>query len=122
MKLITEQVVQYPTTMEYDINVWCDSAWDDDNRVLSLTFYPLYKGEDGYFHIDTSEFYTLSVSLWPRGPKQKKALAYLHALVNSDSVFDPEYTDWWSNECVLEDAPELITEFQATLPRGGSNV
>lgn len=117
MKLIEETVVEYPMTMQYDINVWCEHDWDDMDRTVSLTFYPLYTGKDGYLHTDTSEFYTLRVSLWPRGPKQKAALSYLQALVNSDSVFDANYTDWWSNECILDDAPELIKEFQASLPR-----
>lgn len=117
MKLIEETVVEYPTTMPYDINVWCDSEWDNTDRTVALTFYPLYMGEDNNLHTDTSEFYTLRVSLWPRGPKQKAALSYLEALVNSDSVFDANYTDWWSNECILDDAPELIKQFQASLPR-----
>ena len=117
LSMIEDTVVEYPTTLEYDINVWCDHEWDDMDRTVALTFYPLYMGEDGNLHTDTSEFYTLRVSLWPRGPKHKAALSYLQALVNSDSVFDAEYTDWWSNECILEDAPELIQEFRASLPR-----
>jgi hypothetical protein len=119
MKLIEETVAEYPATMDYDINIWCDSEWDDMDRTVSLTFYPLYMGEDGNLHTDTSTFYTLRVSLWPRGPKQKAALSYLESLVNSDSVFDANYTDWWSNECILDDAPELIKQFQASLPRKG---
>jgi hypothetical protein len=119
MKLITETVIDYPITGDYDINVWCENSWDDADRTVSLTFYPLRMGRKGYLETDTSVFHTLRISLWPRGPKQKAALSYIQNLVNSDGdVFDAEYTDWWSNECALVDAPELITDFVATLPRG----
>ena len=116
MKLITEEVVQYPMTGRYDINVWCDNTTEEP--FVHLTFYPLVKGKD-YDTVDTSTFYTLPISATPRGPKQRQALNYLKALVDSDDTFDVEYTDWWSNECVLTDAPKLITDYMARLPRDG---
>ena len=116
---ITEKVVDYPITEEYDINVWCDTEWAENDRYVSLSFYPLWMTPDGYLTPDTSIDYTLRVSLNPRGPQQKKALAYITDLVNSDDVFSAEYTDWWSNECVLKDAPKLIEQFRNSLPRKG---
>jgi len=119
MKVITETVMGYPITGDYDINVWCDSEWHDQDRTVSVTFYPLRMGRGGYLETDTSVFYTLRISMWPRGPKQKAALSYVKNLVNSDGdMFDANNTDWWSNECVLINAPEIITDFVATLPRG----
>jgi hypothetical protein len=112
MKLITEKVVPYPVGGDYDINVWCDN----DTHV-SLTFYPLYKGSDGNLHVNTKVFYTLPVSLKARGPKQRRALAYIKNLVNAEDTFDEIYTDWWSNECVLFDPPKLIADFVKKLPR-----
>jgi hypothetical protein len=38
-------------------------------------------------------------------------------LVEDEDVFDLEYTDWWSNECILTDAPKVITDYMARLPR-----
>ena len=119
MKLtqITEQVVDYPTTGDYDINVWADNGWANDDRFVSLSFYPLWMTPQGYLETDTSTYHTLTLSLFPRGPKQREALAYIRDLVNTDGVFDAIETDWWSNECALADAPELIQEFMAELPR-----
>jgi hypothetical protein len=110
-------VVEYPNRGDYDINVWCDNDGTEEPFV-HLTFYPLVKGEE-YDTVDTSTWYTLAFNLTPRGPKQRQALNYIKNLVNSDSAFDLEYTDWWSNECVLADAPELITDYMAKLPREG---
>jgi hypothetical protein len=108
-------VVEYPNQGDYDINVWCDNDGTDEPFV-HLTFYPLVKGKE-YDTVDTSTWYTLAFNVTPRGPKQREALNYLKSLVNSDSTFDLEYTDWWSNECVLVDAPKLITDYVARLPR-----
>ena len=115
---ITEHVMEYPVTGDYDINVWCDNDTEHPRGywVVNLTFYPLVKGEE-YDTVDTSKYHTLTLSVVPRGPKTLDAMNYLKALVNSDDVFDAEYTDWWSNECVLTDAPEIITNFVAMLPR-----
>jgi hypothetical protein len=118
MKMIEDTVVDYPTTGQYDINVWCDSAWDSHDRTVSITFYPLVMNDTMRVLVsDMSRFYTLRISMWPRGPKHKAALRYLIDLVNKEDTFDPNYTEWWSNECVLVDPPELIADFMATLPR-----
>ena len=114
---VTDHVIEYPITGRYDINVWCDNDGTEESFV-HLTFYPLVKGEK-YDTVDTSIWYTLAFYAKPRGPKQREALNYLKALVNSDDTFDMEYTDWWSNECVLTDAPKLITDYMARLPRDG---
>jgi hypothetical protein len=117
---ITEHVVKYPISGDYDINVWCDNNPNKSPVYwrLHLTFYPLVKGEE-YDTIDSSVYYSLTLGAIPRGPKQKQALGYLQALVNEEDTFDMTYTDWWSNECVLSDAPELIADFMARLPRKG---
>ena len=117
MKLIEDTVVDYPITGQYDINVWCTSAWDDHDHTVSLTFYPITMGDDGFYVTNTSEFYTLRISLWPRGPRQRAALKYITDLVNEEDVFDPSDMDWWSNESVLVNAPDLIQEFRDSLPR-----
>lgn len=118
MKMIEDTVVDYPITGQYDINVWCDSEWDNQDRTVSITFYPLVLDEiDDCWVMDTTEFYTLSISLWPRGPKQKAALKYIVDLVNQEDTFDGNYTDWWSNESVLVNAPSMIQEFLDRLPR-----
>jgi hypothetical protein len=119
MQLVTEQVVQYPITGDYDINVWCDNNPEDSKLgwKVHLTFYPLTKGEE-YDVLNTSVYYTLILSAIPRGPKYREALNYLKNLVNDDAgLFDLEETDWWSNECVLTNAPKVITDFMAGLPR-----
>jgi hypothetical protein len=124
MKLapIEDTVVEYPATGDYDINVWVDSEWDDVDRTVSLTFYPLVMDDAmGYMVTDPSTFYTLRISLWPRGPKHKAALQYIIGLVNEEDTFDANYTEWWSNECVLVNPPELIADFMATLPRKGDD-
>jgi hypothetical protein len=116
---ITEQVVRYPISGDYDINIWCDNPSEKSPVYwrVHLTFYPLVKGEE-YDTIDTSVYYTLTLSAVPRGPKQKQALEYLQALVNEEDTFDIKQTDWWSNECVFTDTPELIADFVSRLPRG----
>ena len=116
---ITEHVVKYPITGDYDINIWCDNDLEHprDYWVVNLTFYPLVKGEE-YDTVDTSTFYTLTLNTTPRGPRQKQALDYLKALVNEEDTFDMEYTDWWSNECVLVNQPQAIADFVSELPRG----
>jgi hypothetical protein len=114
---ITEHVVKYPITGDYDINIWCDNDGTEE-PVVNLTFYPLVRGEE-YDTVDTSTFYTLALTVTPRGPRQKEALNYLKALVNEEDTFDMEYTDWWSNECVLVNPPQAIAEFIAGLPRNG---
>ena len=118
MKIIEDTVVDYPITGQYDINVWCTSAWDDHDRTVSLTFYPLIMDDAIKCLVtDTSEFYTLRISLWPRGPRQRAALKYITDLVNKEDVFDPSEMDWWSNESVLVNAPDMIQEFRDNLPR-----
>jgi hypothetical protein len=118
MKTIEDTVVDYPITGQYDINVWCDSEWDNQDRTVSITFYPLIMDDAMKCLVtDTSEFYTLNISLWPRGPKQKAALKYITDLVNEEDTFDGNYTDWWSNESVLVNAPSMIQEFLDRLPR-----
>ena len=122
LAIIEEQVANYPDTGDYDVNIWCDNECEENDPIVSVTFYPLYRGKDGYLHTDTSVYYSLPISLNARGPKQRAALSYVTNLVNSDggvlgSQFDREYTDWWSNVCVLTDAPELISDFIWELPR-----
>lgn len=121
LSMIEDTVVEYPATGDYDINVWVEDGWDNQRKYVSLTFYPLAMGPDGYLKIDTSVFHTLKIALWPRGPKHQAALSYIADLVNEDDVFDPRHTDWWSNECVLVNPPELIADFMVTLPRKGDD-
>ena len=113
---ITEHVVKYPITGDYDINIWCDNDGTEE-AVVNLTFYPLVRGEE-YDTVNTSTFYTLTLNTTPRGPRQKQALDYLTALVNEEDTFDMEYTDWWSNECVLVNPPQVIADYVSELPRG----
>jgi hypothetical protein len=116
---ITEQVVNYPITGDYDINVWCDNATERPKYwVVNLTFYPLVKGEL-FDTVNTSVYHTLTLQANAKNIGEAEALEYLKQLVDSDDEFDAKYTDWWSNECVLTDAPELIVEFMANLPREG---
>lgn len=116
---ITEQVVKYPITGDYDINIWCDNDTEHPRGywVVNLTFYPLIKGEE-YDTVNTSVFYTLTLPAITTSIDESEALAYLRALVEDEVAFDTQYTDWWSNECVLTDPPSLIADFMATLPRG----
>ena len=119
LKMIEDTVTDYPATGDYDINIWCDNDGTEE-PVVNLTFYPLVLDEiDDCWVMDTSTFYTLALSVMPRGPRQKEALNYLKALVNEEDTFDMEYTDWWSNECVLVNPPQAIAEFIAGLPRNG---
>jgi len=119
MKLakIEETVLGYPLAGDYDINIWCDNDGTEE-AVVNITFYPLVRGEQ-YDTVDTSTFYTLTLNTTPRGPRQKQALDYLTALVNEEDTFDIEYTDWWSNECVLVNPPQAIADYVAGLPRNG---
>lgn len=131
MKLITEQVKTL-SKPEFDINVWSEDG------VVYLTFYPLkYPGDadypdrdlsHGFPVLDTSAFYSLSIPADSRGPRNRKALAYLAGVVEEERLEAPERypaplwddfdgMDWWSCETLLVDAPELIREFVATLPR-----
>jgi hypothetical protein len=130
MYKITEEVRQL-TTGEYDINVWSDNEGEiDASWVINLSFYPLrYPGESGYPRrethgfpiVDTSVDYTLKIPVLHRGNRIGDALRYLDYLVTGSSddydQFDLQYMDWWSNETVLDNAPEFIKEFMATLPR-----
>ena len=131
---ITEQVSTL-NRVEYDINVW-----SEDEKVY-VTFYPLrYPGDADYPNDDlghglpllnTQKFYSLTIPAQPRGPKFKKALAFLKGVVNYDHFLRPdlypaelldasEGMDWWSTESELGYGPELITDFIAKLPRGGA--
>jgi hypothetical protein len=118
LKMIEDTVTDYLVTGQYDINVWCDNEGSNAGGGVNLTFYPLVKGDE-FYTTDTSVFYTLTLNTLSRGPKQKEALKYLQALVNEEDTFDIEYTDWWSNECVLVNPPQAIAEFIAGLPRSG---
>lgn len=131
MQLITEKVLKLGQA-EFDINVWSDSG------TVYLTFYPLrYPGDadypdrdlaHGFPVIDTSKFYSLAIPLDARGPRYRKALNYLMGVVEAERYEAPELypaplwnphgdMDWWSCETLLTDAPPLIKEFMATLPR-----
>jgi hypothetical protein len=114
----SEHVLNYPITGDYDINIWCDNDDDTpkDEWRVHLTFYPLIKGGP-YDRVDTSVFYTLAFKAFPIEPKEIDGLSYLERLVNKEDTFDVVYTDWWSNECVLSDAPEVITDYMKQLPR-----
>lgn len=113
-------IAEDTTTTQYDVNVWCDSEWDNPDRTVSLTFYPLIMDDVMKCWVtDMSVFYTLRISLWPRGPKQKAALKYLIDLVDKEDTFDAQYTEWWNSEDSLIDPPELIADFVAMLPRKG---
>lgn len=135
MYKVTEKVRKL-TTGEYDINVWSDNELDEETEVIDaswvihLTFYPLrYPGESGYpkreTHgfpiVDTSVFHTLDIPVLHRGDRIGDALRYLDYLITDSSEgydeFDLQQMDWWSNEVVLENPPELIKEFMAKLPR-----
>jgi hypothetical protein len=118
---------------EYDINV----STDKSDTYVNLTFYPLrYPGDAGYnaelmFNsttdlglplADYSTWYTLTIPKKVRGPRSREALQYLEKLVNEDSCgdeWDLEGMDWTSIEGVLTEAPTLIAEFMAKLPRRG---
>ena len=131
MQLVTEQVKQLNEFVEYDINV----VTDEERLTVSLTFYPLlYPGDAGYpvnkspyehgFPIaNYSKFYSLVIPKNPRGPLHREALRYLEDLVTEGSygdVWDLDGMDWTSVDTVLVDAPQLIKEFVATLPRRGT--
>jgi len=130
MYKITEEVRKM-TTGEYDINVWADNEGDiDATWVVNLTFYPLkYPGDLGYPKnvghgfpiVDTSTFHTLKIPVLHRGERIGQALRYLDLLVTDSSddydQFDLQEMDWWSNETVLENAPDYIQEFVTALPR-----
>jgi hypothetical protein len=130
MYKVTEKVRQL-TTGEYDINVWADNDNEvDASWIVNLTFYPLaFPGDSNYpkreTHgfpvVDTSTFYTLKLPVLHRGNRIGEALRYLDYLVTGSSddydQFDLRYMDWWSSETVLDNPPDFIAEFVATLPR-----
>lgn len=121
MKLITEEIVEYPTTMGYDINIWCDNEIDTPKHqwVINVTFYPLYRGADGYLHVSTDTFSALTLDAYPEGEAQNEVLDYLRNVMNDGESlpqFDVQYMDWWSNQCVLTNAPRLLADFMAQLP------
>ena len=103
------------------MNVWCDNLDEESKHawVIHVTFYPLYLHDNGYDQVDTSTWCALDISAYPREPQDQDLLKYLETLINEDGPdkFSLEYMDWWSNECVFVDPPEILANFIATLPR-----
>jgi hypothetical protein len=109
---------------EYDVNVWTA------DRTVYVTFYPLNYLENGRATINTSEYYSLAIPGDARGPLYRRALSYLENRMNKDfhglgqSYLHAGWTleddlDWWDTEKGLTNAPKLIADFVAHLPRKG---
>jgi len=123
---VTERVLTMNDREEYDINVWTEACMPD----VHLVFYPLLYPEDAEYPYEDlvhglpvanyDKFWVMPVLKNARGPKMREAYEYLMRLVNEDSWtedFDDNFVEWTSCESALHDAPELIRQYQATLPR-----
>lgn len=108
------RMLEAEVVMAYDINVWCEFEESDAEKQLSLSFYPLM-AQNGFLVVDTSVDYTLVLPQRPLTVQYREAVDYLVALVNVDDAYHPLYTDWWSNQVKLEDAPLLIQLFMKSL-------
>jgi hypothetical protein len=104
--------------------------------VVKLSFYPLVLtgglhttkterlkdrgGEEWAYYVrSTDKSHTLQLSASPRGPKQREAVDYLIGLVVPDRAVLYDYSfkpSWCASQSVLEDAPQVIQDFMATLP------
>jgi hypothetical protein len=101
---------------------WTGSFTDVD-VVVKLVFHPLALATEqaeewAYYVLSTDKSHTLHLSSNPRGPKQREAVEYLMDLVSPDReiVFSTFVPSWCASQSVLEDAPQVIQDFMATLP------
>ena len=113
---IEEEVLDKPITMPYEIEVYCDNDWQSTNKTVSLICYPLMREMDGFVSRVWGKSYTLELSEHPRGPKQREAVKYLITLEDDGESFSWGWNEFVANMSVLEDAPQVIQDFMATLP------